>query len=66
MATMAEQLSGMLEHFGDIEKLRAATAAEISDVAGFGGKMAAELHTFLHGSSPAEGAPAPNSDRQGM
>jgi hypothetical protein len=28
--------------------------------------MAAELHTFLHGSSPAEGAPAPNSDRQGM
>ena len=53
----------LLEHFGDIEKLRAATAAEISAVAGFGGKMAAELHAFLHGSPPAAGAATPDSDR---
>ncbi|MBI5768314.1 MAG: excinuclease ABC subunit UvrC [Verrucomicrobia bacterium] len=40
--------AALLEHFGSIEKLRAASATEISAVAGFGGKMAAELHAFLN------------------
>ncbi len=39
--------AALFEHFGSIEKLRAASAAEISEVPGFGGKMAIELHTFL-------------------
>ncbi len=39
----------LLEHFGSIEKLRAASAAEISAVPGFGGKMAAALHAYLQG-----------------
>lgn len=40
--------AALMERFGDIDKLRAATAAEISDVPGLGGKIAAELHAFLH------------------
>jgi excinuclease ABC subunit C len=39
--------AALLEHFGSIDKLRAASAVEISEVPGFGGKMAAELHAFL-------------------
>ena len=39
--------AALFEHFSSIEKLRAATAAEIADVPGFGGKKAAELHAFL-------------------
>jgi excinuclease ABC subunit C len=38
----------ILEHFGDIDRLRAATAEEIAEVAGFGPKLAAELHAFLN------------------
>jgi excinuclease ABC subunit C len=49
--------AALLERFGDIDRLRAASAAEISDVEGFGGKMAAELHAFLHPAAP----PAPPS-----
>jgi len=41
----------LLAHFGSIERLRAATVAQIAEVAGFGGKLAAELHAFL--SKPA-------------
>jgi excinuclease ABC subunit C len=41
--------AALLEHFGSIEKLRAASAAEIQDVAGFGPKLAAKLHVFLRG-----------------
>jgi excinuclease ABC subunit C len=39
--------AALLAHFGSIEKLRAATALEISEVPGFGGKMAAEIEAFL-------------------
>jgi len=39
--------AALLAHFGSIEKLRAATAAEISAVPGFGGKLAEELQAFL-------------------
>ena len=40
--------AALLAHFGSIEKLRAASAAEIAEVSGFGGKMAEELQAFLH------------------
>ncbi|MBI5692954.1 MAG: excinuclease ABC subunit UvrC [Verrucomicrobia bacterium] len=40
--------AALLERFGDIDRLRAASAAEIAEVEGFGGKLAAELHAFLH------------------
>jgi excinuclease ABC subunit C len=37
----------LLNHFGDIGRLRAADAAEIRAVPGFGAKLAAEVHAFL-------------------
>ena len=37
----------LLAHFGSIDRLRVATIAEISEVEGFGPKLAAELHAFL-------------------
>jgi excinuclease ABC subunit C len=37
----------LLDHFGSIERLRAASIEEIAEVAGFGSRMAAELHAFL-------------------
>ena len=40
--------AALMSHFGDIDKLRAATAEKISEVEGFGEKLAAELWTFLH------------------
>ncbi|MGA3007685.1 MAG: excinuclease ABC subunit UvrC [Opitutaceae bacterium] len=40
--------AALMEHFGSIERLRAASAAEIRDVEGFGPKLAAELHAFLN------------------
>ncbi len=39
--------TALLAHFGSIEKLRSATTAEISEVPGFGGKLAEELRAFL-------------------
>jgi excinuclease ABC subunit C len=39
--------AALLAHFGSIEKLRAAPAAAIAEVPGFGGRMAEELRTFL-------------------
>ncbi len=39
--------AALLAHFGSIEKLRAATVAEISEVTGFGGKLAEELQAYL-------------------
>ncbi len=52
--------AALLEHFGSIEKLRAATPADIAEVAGFGGKMAEDLHAFLQrpGSEIAKAADA--------
>ena len=41
--------AALLAHFGSIEKLRAATAGQIAEVPGFGGKLAAELHAFFIG-----------------
>ncbi len=45
--------AALLERFTDIDKLRRASAAQIAEVDGFGGKLAAELHDFLHRSAPS-------------
>jgi excinuclease ABC subunit C len=37
----------LFERFGGIDRLRAATAAEIAEVPGFGPKLSSELHAFL-------------------
>lgn len=42
----------LLEFFGDIDRLRQASEEKIAQVAGFGPKMAAELHAFLHDPRP--------------
>ncbi len=39
--------AALLAHFGGIDRLRAASVAEIREVAGFGPKLAAELQAFL-------------------
>ena len=39
--------AALLNHFGGIDRLRAASAEEIQEVDGFGPKLAAELHQFL-------------------
>jgi excinuclease ABC subunit C len=39
--------AALMAHFGDIEKLRAASEEQIGEVSGFGPKMAAELKAFL-------------------
>ncbi len=39
--------AALLAHFGSIDKLRAATAAEIAETPGFGSKFAAQLNSFL-------------------
>jgi len=44
--------AALLEHFGTIAKLRAASAADIAEVAGIGPKSAAELRAFLQPARP--------------
>ncbi len=44
--------AALLAHFGGLEKLRAATAAEIAAAPGLGPKRAAELCAFLAGQTP--------------
>jgi excinuclease ABC subunit C len=48
----------LLAHFGTIEKLRHASAEQIAEVAGFGVKFAAELHTFLAEAKPTSVTPS--------
>jgi excinuclease ABC subunit C len=50
--------AALMDHFGDIDRLRAASAAAIAEVEGFGPKMARELYEFLRG-KPAEPAAPP-------
>ncbi|NBQ59458.1 MAG: YhbY family RNA-binding protein, partial [Opitutaceae bacterium] len=38
--------AALLERFGDIDRLRRASAEQLAQVDGFGGKLAAELHHF--------------------
>jgi excinuclease ABC subunit C len=40
--------AALIGRFGGIDRLRAADAGDIAAVAGFGPKLAAELHAFLH------------------
>ena len=49
--------TALLAHFGTIEKLRAASVENISDVAGFGPKLAAELRAFLDQAKPTAASP---------
>ncbi len=56
--------AALLGHFGSIDRLRAATAEQIQEVDGFGPKLAAELHAFLHrpeSAEPADAAPPTNT-----
>jgi excinuclease ABC subunit C len=39
--------AALLAHFGSLDRLRSASAAQIAAVAGFGAKFAAQVHTFL-------------------
>ena len=39
--------TALLEAFGDIDRLRRASEAELAEVPGFGPKLASELHAFL-------------------
>jgi len=48
----------LMAHFGDIDRLKAASAAEIRDVEGFGPKLAVELYEFLHRPTPLPALPA--------
>jgi len=47
----------LLQHFGSIEKIRAATAAQLREAPGFGPKLATELYAFLHAPAPANPPP---------
>lgn len=49
--------AALLERFGDIDRLRRASAEELAEVDGLGSKMASDLHAFLHrGALPASPA----------
>ncbi|HEU5081298.1 MAG TPA: excinuclease ABC subunit UvrC [Opitutaceae bacterium] len=50
--------AALMERFGDIDRLRAASEEQIREVEGFGPKLAAELYEFLHRSEPQEGGEA--------
>jgi excinuclease ABC subunit C len=43
--------AALMNRFGDIDRLRAASENELREVDGFGPKLAAELHAFLHRAS---------------
>jgi excinuclease ABC subunit C len=45
--------AALLKKFGSIQRLRLATAEQIAEVPGFGGRAAAELKTFLDARSSA-------------
>src|SRR5205085_11904653 len=49
--------AALLAHFGSIDKLRAATSAQIAEVPGFGPKFAAQLHAFLAEARPTGAVP---------
>ncbi len=44
--------AALLAHFGSIERLRAASEEQLAAVEGFGPRMAADLHAFLHTDAP--------------
>jgi excinuclease ABC subunit C len=44
----AVRRAALLAHFGSIERLRAASEEQLAAVEGFGPRMAADLHAYLH------------------
>jgi excinuclease ABC subunit C len=44
--------AALLEHFGSLEKLRAASIEQIAEVEGIGLKFATDLHAFLAAAKP--------------
>lgn len=48
----AKRRAALLEHFGSIDRLRAAAPEALAEVEGIGPKLAAELHAFLHPPEP--------------
>jgi excinuclease ABC subunit C len=52
----------LLEHFGSIDRLRAASVEQIAEVEGFGPRMAAELQAFLARSRAADVAASASAD----
>jgi excinuclease ABC subunit C len=44
----AVRRAALLAHFGSIDRLRAASKEQLAEVAGFGPRMAGDLHAFLH------------------
>ncbi|HLP03092.1 MAG TPA: excinuclease ABC subunit UvrC [Opitutaceae bacterium] len=44
--------AALLEHFGSIDRVRAATPEQLAEVDGVGPRLAAELHAFLHPPAP--------------
>ena len=57
----AVRRAALLEHFGSIDRLKAASAAEIRDVEGFGPKLAVELFEFLRRAAPATAPVTPDA-----
>jgi len=53
--------AALLAHFGSIERLRTASEEQLAAVEGFGPRMAADLHAFLHADAPS--APTPGKLR---
>ncbi|MBC8040091.1 MAG: excinuclease ABC subunit UvrC [Opitutaceae bacterium] len=45
--------AALLAHFGTIERLRAASEEQLAAVEGFGPRMAADLHAYLHAPEPS-------------
>jgi ERCC4-type nuclease len=45
----------LLDHFGTIDKLKAASAAALCEVPGIGDKFARDLHAFLRGKAAPSG-----------
>ena len=58
----AKRRAALLAHFGSIDRLRDATVEEISEVEGFGPKLAAEVHDFLVREPAEKEAPPPADD----
>jgi excinuclease ABC subunit C len=50
--------AALLEEFGSLERLKAATSQEIREVPGFGPKLAAQVHAFLRRGKEPDPAPA--------
>ena len=49
----------LLDHFGSIDRLKAASAAELLEVEGIGPKTATELRSFLDANQSERATPAP-------